>query len=182
MPSFFEESGGEGGTTLIIKFLFPAHLPFPGLSKECHKSDKLKAADYCGFMAFILPVKRANIRNNAVQPALESNPAINQHSCEEGAKAHLICMQRERERVIKGRCFWGGRREFEGGGGASFQNTGQRCSTCSCLCHEFRASYILMENSFSKSESFCSQNGLIPIQEGDVTAQGELGGKYGRYG
>lgn len=71
----------------IIKFLFPPHLPFPGLSKECHKSDKLKATDYCGFMAFILLVKRANIRNNVVRPALEPNPAINQHSCAEGARA-----------------------------------------------------------------------------------------------
>ena len=71
----------------IIKFLFPPHLPFPGLSKECHKSDKLKATDYCGFMAFILLVKRANIRNNVVRPASEPNPAINQHSCAEGARA-----------------------------------------------------------------------------------------------
>ena len=34
-----------------MKFCFPSHLPFPGLSKECQKSDKLKAADYCGFKA-----------------------------------------------------------------------------------------------------------------------------------
>lgn len=35
----------------IIKFLFPSHLPFPGLSKECQESDKLKAADYCSYTA-----------------------------------------------------------------------------------------------------------------------------------
>lgn len=81
-PPFWEQKKKE-----IIKFLFPPHLPFPGLSKECHKSDKLKATDYCGFMAFILLVKRANIRNNVVRPALEPNPAINQHSCTEGARA-----------------------------------------------------------------------------------------------
>lgn len=94
IPSLF---GGKENKTLIIKFLFPAHLPFPDLSKECHKSDKLKAVDYCGFMAFILPVKRANIRNNVVRPALEPNPAINQHSSEEGAK-HIWYVWREKER------------------------------------------------------------------------------------
>ena len=36
-------------TKQIMKFFFPSHLPFPGLSKECQESDKLKAADYCGF-------------------------------------------------------------------------------------------------------------------------------------
>lgn len=82
-PPFWEQKKKKE----IIKFLFPPHLPFPGLSKECHKSDKLKATDYCGFMAFILLVKRANIRNNVVRPALEPNPAINQHSCTEGARA-----------------------------------------------------------------------------------------------
>lgn len=81
-PPFWEKKKKK-----IIKFLFPPHLPFPGLSKECHKSDKLKATDYCGFMAFILLVKRANIRNNVVRPASEPNPAINQHSCAEGARA-----------------------------------------------------------------------------------------------
>lgn len=34
-----------------IKFLFPSHLPLPGLSEECQESDELKAADYCGFEA-----------------------------------------------------------------------------------------------------------------------------------
>lgn len=33
------------------KFSFPSHLPFPGVSEECQESDKLKAADYCGFEA-----------------------------------------------------------------------------------------------------------------------------------
>ena len=55
-----------------MKFFFPSHLPFPGLSKECQESDKLKAADYCGLRQ--RPVKGANIRNNVVQPVLGAQP------------------------------------------------------------------------------------------------------------